>query len=84
LHDETCGLKSSLYFQKLRRPSASNGGRSEERRDATGKEGGRTAMTEVHKTEARQGATGNKVRNVLGISLILAVIALGVIFFAFA
>lgn len=41
-------------------------------------------MTEVQKTEARQGATGNKVRNVLGISLILAVIALGVIFFAFA
>lgn len=41
-------------------------------------------MTKVEKREARQGATGHNVRYVLGISVALAVIALGIIFFVYA
>ena len=41
-------------------------------------------MTTVKKREARQGATGHNVRYVLGISVALAIIVLGVIFFVYA
>ncbi len=36
-------------------------------------------MKQLNKTEARQGVTGRKVRFVLGISLALAVVALGAV-----
>ena len=41
-------------------------------------------VTEVQKREARQATTGHNVRYVLGGSLVLAIIALAIVFFVFA
>ena len=41
-------------------------------------------MSDIDKTEMRQGATGHKVRHVLAISIVGSVIALAIIYALFA